>query len=317
MTSASTALSLDPAELRLSVVIVSFKSRPALAGCLESLIACRQPIPLEIVVVDNASNDGTVEMLRGTYPWVQVIANAENLGFTRGVNQGFERAQSDCVFMLNPDCVVTPEALELLLAALEAEPSLAAVAPTLLDGQGGVARSCGRFPDLWTLLCDHLRLVYLFPDSPRLARSRYGGWSMESLDRVDWASGAALLVSRRAWSEIGGLDENIFMYMEDVDWCRRAARDGRAVRYIPAARIVHFGQQSSRHMPVETYLHDLKSRVYYFRKHHGPLAALITKAILGLTLFLKWSAACVYYRGRKNARMYSAGMGAVWRASWP
>jgi GT2 family glycosyltransferase len=212
--------------------------------------------------------------------------------------------------------VVTLEALEHLLDALASKPRFAAVAPALLDGEGKVARSCGRFPSLWTLLCDHLRLIYLFPESRLFGGYKYGGRAMDSLSHVDWASGAALLIPREAWREIGGLDEEIFMYMEEVDWCRRAARAGWRVHYVPAARIIHHGQQSSRRVPVETYLHNVRSRVYYFRKHHGPFAAVAAAGILGLSLFLKWLATLPARHRRSHARMYAAGLRAVWTISW-
>jgi GT2 family glycosyltransferase len=298
----------------MSIVIVSYRSREPLDRCLESIAACRERLPLQVVVVDNASGDGTVEWLRATHPWVETIASAENGGFTRGVNQGVARARGTSVLVLNPDCEVSPEALERLGAALAADPSLAAVAPALLDGQGRTARSCGRFPTLWTLLCDHFGLAQRFHDSAWLGAYKYGGRPMDSLDRVDWASGAALLVSRARWDEIGGLDERIFMYMEEVDWCLRAAQAGHGVRFVPQAKIVHMGQQSSRQAPGETYLHNLRSRVHYFRKHHGVAAALVAKAILCASLAAKWTVAAAPAADRPAARVYRAGIEAVWAA---
>ena len=104
------------------------------------------------------------------------------------------------------------------------------------------------------------------------------------------------------------------MYMEEVDWCRRARASGRTVRFLPSARIVHLGQVSSRQLSRDTYLHNLRSRVYYFRKHHGALAALAAKAILALSLALKWVAAAISRAGRVEAGVYAAGMEAVWAA---
>lgn len=300
----------------LSVVIVSYRSRGPLARCLESLAACRTALPLQVVVVDNASGDGTLEWLAQGWPWVEVFANAENLGFTRGVNQGFARAGADRILMLNPDCEVDSAALVRLIAALDADPGLAAVAPALLDSDGRVARSCGRLPGLWTLLCDHLGLAQRFPGSPLFGRYKYGGRAMESLGRVAWASGAALLVARAAWERLGGLDERIFMYMEEVDWCRRAAVAGYGVRFVPEARVLHVGQQSARHAPGASYLHNLRSRVYYFRKHHGRFAALAVKGVLCASLALKWCLTAARRATRPAASIYRAGFEAVWSASW-
>ncbi len=300
----------------LSVVIVSYRSRAALERCIVSLAECRAELPLEVVVVDNASGDGTVEWLESAWPWVTVVANPDNAGFTRAVNQGVALARARRVLLLNPDCEVGAVALRWLVAALDTDESLAAVAPALLDGAGAVARSCGRFPDLWTLSCDHLGLARRFPDSRLFGGYKYGGLPPGALHTVGWASGAALLVRRSAWERVGGLDERIFMYMEEVDWCRRAWRAGYRVRFVPEARIVHVGQQSARQAPEASYLHNLRSRVYYFGKHHGPLAALAAKAILALSLALKWCVTAPRRARRPAASVYRAGLGAVWGAAW-
>jgi GT2 family glycosyltransferase len=216
--------------------------------------------------------------------------------------------------VLNPDCEVAPDALEHLIAVAGSRPGTAAVAPALLDARSEVSRSCGRFPDLWTLCCDHLGLAQAFPESSLFGGYKYGGQSMETLDRVAWASGAALLIPRAVHRRIGGLDERIFMYMEEVDWCRRAAAVGLEVRYVPAAHVVHFGQQSSRQVPGQTYLHNLRSRVYYFRKHHGVLAAAVAKVILMASLLFKWCASQPSPARRATAQVYAAGLEAVWAA---
>jgi GT2 family glycosyltransferase len=304
----------DAVRPRLSVVIVSYRSREPLGRCLESLERCRADLMLETIVVDNASGDGTVEWVAHAHPWVGTIANRANEGFTRGVNRGVARARGDAVLVLNPDCEVMPGALETLLEALEDDPALAAVAPALPGDDGVKARSCGRFPSLWWLACDHLGLASAFPRTALFGGYKYGERPMEALGEVSWASGAALLIPARVWQEVGGLDEAIFMYMEEVDWCRRAAARGLKVRYVPGAVIRHAGGQSSRQVPGETYLHNLRSRVYYFRKHQGPGAALAAKLILAASLALKWAVSRSAHSRRVVARVYAAGLAAVWAA---
>lgn len=301
---------------RLSVVIVSFHSREALVPCLESIERNAGGVTYEVIVVDNASQDGAVEWLAAAHPAVRVIENSVNAGFTRGVNQGLMLARGEALFVLNPDCEVLPGAFDRLLEALAFDPTLAAAAPALVDARGRLARSCGRFPNLWTLLADHFGLASAFPGSPLFGGYKYGGRPMESLDRVDWASGAALLVTRDAFERVGGLDEHLFMYMEEVDWCRRAAAAGLGVRYVHDARIVHVGQQSSLRVPGQTYLHNLRSRVYYFRKHFGPIAALAAKGILVASLALKWLTSQVSPARREASAIYAAGLEAVREAAW-
>jgi GT2 family glycosyltransferase len=299
---------------RVSVVIVSYRSRAALEACLQSLTECARPVPLEVIVVDNASQDGTWQWVAARHPRVRLIANPDNRGFTRGVNQAVAAARAETLLLLNPDCELRPEALIAWERALADRPRAAAVAPVLVDGDGRVARSCGRFPDLWTLACDHLGLARAFPGSTWFGGYKYGGRPVERLDRVDWASGAALLIPRAAWRAIGGLDEQLFMYMEEVDWCRRAARLGWEVRVAPEVRVVHVGQQSSMQAPAESYLHNLRSRVVYFRKHFGGRAARAAQLILLASLALKWAVSRLGRRASEWARVYSAGMGVVWAA---
>jgi GT2 family glycosyltransferase len=299
---------------RVSVVIVTYRSRAVLPACLESLRDCAQQVPLEIVVVDNASADGTPEWLMATWPQVRVIANPDNRGFTRGVNQGVAAAGGSTLLILNPDCRVAPGDLTRLLAALEADPNLAAVAPMLVDDHGHPARSCGRFPSLISLVCEHLGFARAFPGSPVFDAYKYGGRPLSRLGRVDWCSGAVLLVPRHAWLKLGGFDERIFMYMEEVDWCRRARRAGMVVRFVPEARVVHTGQHASRHVPEAIYLYNLRSRVYYFRKHHGRLAASAAKAILATSLVGKWLATRLGLSRAGEPRVYVRGLEVVWAA---
>ncbi|MFM8558862.1 MAG: glycosyltransferase family 2 protein, partial [bacterium] len=140
------------------------------------------------------------------------------------------------------------------------------------------------------------------------------GVPLDRLDEVAWASGAALLVPRRAWADVGGLDDGFFMYREEVDWCRRARARGWRVRYVPSATFTHTGQHASKGSGGRTYLHNLRSRVRYFRKHHGALAAVVAKGILLLSLVLKWVSSRLGARGEEASSVYVRGLEAVWAA---
>ena len=298
----------------VSVILVSFRSREVLGPCLESLAGCASRVSLEVIVVDNDSRDGTVQWLAQEHPEVRVVANPHNHGFASAVNQGLAIAQGDDLLLLNPDSLVTADGLERLRATLAKDLSCAVAAPMLLDDDGTPARSCGRFPDLWTLACEHLWLSRLFPRAAWAAGYKYAGVPLESLDVVGWASGAALLIPRRALRMVGGLDDGFFMYMEEVDWCRRATAQGWCVRYVPSAVFTHTGQHASRTSEGRTYLHNLRSRVRYFRKHHGPVAAFFAKAILGASLVLKWLSTRFGARGAEASSVYVRGLEAVWAA---
>ncbi|HEY6867411.1 MAG TPA: glycosyltransferase [Candidatus Eisenbacteria bacterium] len=308
---------------RVSAVIVRWSASPPLGPCLDALERCRARMPLEAIVVDQSSGDGALDPLRDRFPWIEVVEAADRRGFTFGINRGFARARGENVLMLSADCRISPEALERLLRALQCEPGLAAAAPALPDRLGLPARSCGRFPDLWTLLFDQLGLARAFPDSPVFGRYRYGGRWLETLEYVDWASGAALLVPRALWLELGGLDEGMFLSLEEVDWCRRAARAGHRVRFVPAARVVQASRTAAREVPEEAHLHHLRSCVHYFRKHHGATVAVVARAILSAGLLMRWAAASVPRPGEARgsrpgrsarARLCATGLGVVWAA---
>lgn len=299
---------------RVSVVIVTYRSRAVLDPCLRSLSKCASRVPHEVIVVDNGSEDGIVEWVAEAWPEVRVLANPDNRGFTRGVNQGLAAASGEALLLLNPDCQVTTHGLERLLEALERDRELAAVAPRLVDDRGQPARSCGRFPSLWSLACEHLGLARVFAGSRWFGGYKYGGQALETLGRVGWCSGAALLVTRAAYLRLGGLDEAIFMYMEEVDWCRRAHRMGLGVRFVPSATFVHSGQHAAHQVREATYLHNLRSRVYYFRKHHGAGAATAAKGILFASLALKWIATRAGIQRAGEPRVYARGLEAVWAA---
>jgi GT2 family glycosyltransferase len=298
----------------VSVILVSYQSRDVLEPCLVSLAECARRVPLEVIVVDNDSRDGTVQWLEREHPEVRVIANPHNRGFASAVNQGLEIAVSDDLLLLNPDSLVDADGLERLRATLASDLSCAVAAPMLLDDDGTPARSCGRFPNLWTLACEHLWLSRFFPRAAWAAGYKYAGVPLESLDVVGWASGAALLIPRRALRMVGGLDAGYFMYMEEVDWCLRATQQGWRVRYVPTAVFTHTGQHASKGSEGRTYLHNLRSRVRYFRKHHGAVAATVAKAILLMSLVLKWTSTRLGARGAEASTVYVRGLEAVWAA---
>jgi GT2 family glycosyltransferase len=298
----------------VSVVLVTHHSRGVLDDCLSSLAECAPGVAHEVVVVDNDSRDGTLEWLHAQHPAVQVIANPHNLGFASAVNQGLAVARGAMFLLLNPDSRVNAAGLERLIETLRADPACGVAAPRLLDDDGTPARSCGRLPTLWTLACDHLSLALAFPRSTWFASSKYAAVPLEELDTVGWASGAALLIPRRAYEQVGGLDDGYFMYMEEVDWCRRAQCLGWRVRYVPDATFSHSGQHASRGNGGRAYLHNLRSRVRYFRKHHGVLAGATAKAILLTSLVLKWLSTRAGVRGAEESTVYARGLEALWAA---
>ncbi len=255
----------------LSVVIVNWNVRDLLRQCLR-LILDTQCLTLETIVVDNASTDGSVEMVRAEFPGVHLITNADNRGFPAANNQGIAAAQGGYVLLLNPDTEVVGDALATMVAYAEAHPDVGIVGPQLLTPDGSVQSSRRRFPTLATAFFES---TWLKPYAPRRLLERY-----EFLDRpddvaqdVDWLYGAALMARREAVEQVGPMDEGFFMYSEELDWCRRFREAGWRVVYLPTAQIVHHGGKSSEQVIAARHIHFQTSKVRYFRKYHGRVAA--------------------------------------------
>ena len=256
--------------LDLSVVIVNWNVRDLLRRCLHSILASYklQVTSLHIIVVDNGSSDGSVEMVRTEFPTVHLIANTENRGFPAANNQGLTVAQGRYILLLNPDTEIVGDALATMVAFADAHPDVGMVGPQLLYPDGSVQSSRRRFP---TLATGFLESTWLERYAPRRLLERY-----EFLDQpddvaqdVDWLYGAALMGRREAIEQVGPMDEGFFMYSEELDWCRRFREAGWRVVYLPAAQIIHYEGKSSEQVVAARHVHFQTSKVRYFRKYHG------------------------------------------------
>jgi len=266
----------------LSVIIVNWNGRELLRNCLRSLLGHRssvigrqlntgpgpatEPFRLstEIIVVDNASTDGSAEMVSREFPDVRQIINAENLGFARANNVGIRAARGRYILLLNNDTVASPDALEGLVAFMEAHPDAGAVGPRLLRPDGAAQP--------YAFGCDPTPGYLLRRGINRLLFGRpLHDWATNDVQPVDWVSGACLLARRAAIEQAGLLDEKIFMYFEDNDWCLRIRRAGWRVYYDPQVAIIHIGGQSLAHNPAAARAYRESLR-YFYRKHYGPAA---------------------------------------------
>ena len=269
----------------LSVVIVAYKSRDALLECLAALEAGGGPGGREAVVVDNAPGDGSAEALAASFPAARHIANAENVGYARAVNQGIAATTGRYVLVMNPDCVVRPGAVAELAAHLDRHPRCAVVGPRILNPDGTLEYSARAFPDHLTFLFNRYSLLTRwFPGNPWSRRYLMTDWDHASVRDVDWLSGACMLVRREAIERVGAMDETFFMFNEDVDWCRRMKLGGWTVTYVPAATVVHHVGASRRKVAAKVIVERHRGMIHYFHKHHpsNPLVALATDALIML-----------------------------------
>jgi N-acetylglucosaminyl-diphospho-decaprenol L-rhamnosyltransferase len=262
----------------LSVIIVSHNTRDLLADCLTTLTDSSADLELEIIVVDNASTDGTLEHIREYFPSVHLIANNDNRGFAAANNLGIAAAGSPVVLLLNSDAFVNASVLSECLALIERDARVGMVGVQLLNPDGSVQAEDGKFPSLWTDISISLGLDKLWkrPVQTRAPRVR----------PADWVQGACLFVRRDAIQDAGSLDESFFMYSEEVDWCHRFWQRGWHVVYNGSVSVIHLGGASSRRNDLGRRIALYRSRLGLRRRMGGSLSC----AILWIVMVLGFAA---------------------------
>jgi N-acetylglucosaminyl-diphospho-decaprenol L-rhamnosyltransferase len=270
----------------LSIVIVNWNVRDLLRHCLHSIFHLpTSNFQTEVIVVDSASSDGSVAMVEEEFSQVRLIANSENVGFTVGSNQGIAASRGRYVLLLNPDTEIVGDALATMVEYLDDQPQMGALGPQLLNPDGSIQPSRRRFPTLATAFFESTILQQWFPHN-RVTRHYYmADQPDDEVQEVDWVTGACLLTRREAIENVGVLDEGFFMYSEELDWCRRAKERGWKVVYLPTARVIHHGGQSSEQVKSFQHIQFQRSKIRYFRKHHGLWQAEVLRLFI-LTTYL-------------------------------
>jgi hypothetical protein len=259
--------------MTLAIIIVSYNTRADLERCLASLSASPPSMPHEIVVVDNASTDGSPDAIRMRWPGVRLIPLPANVGFSAGNNAGIRQTRSDLILLLNSDTVVPPGAIDRLVARLAAHPLAAVAGPRLVDDEGRLEISFGR---MISPLAEAAQKA-----AGTLYERRFGPverWLRRaaSAERyVDWVSGACLLVWRADAEAAGLLDERYFLYTEDVDFCASIRRRGRRVLFTPETQITHLRGRSRAAAPKAMNAAYRRSQVAFYEKHHPRWAPLL------------------------------------------
>ena len=290
-------------EPRLAVVVVSFETREALLAGLAALRA-HAPFPLELVVVDNASSDGSADAVRERHPDARVVANSENVGFARACNQGWRASRAPHVLFLNPDAEVSPGAVLALLGILESHPTVGAVGPRTRGSDGSIQVSTG--PDLTPLAESRQRRLVLGVarrDPSALAQAE----ALHAREHEpDWVSGSCLLARRTALEAVSGFDERFFLYEEDADLCLRLRQSGWRVVFTPAAEVKHHLGRSMSKAPGRARLEYHRSHLLYYRKHNGALSRVALGVYLAARACAGWLSALV--SGDAAARSESAAL---------
>lgn len=229
----------------VSVAIVSYNTRDDLCRCLSTIRDSGTKCALEILVVDNASGDGTPDAVEKDYPEVHLVRNAENVGYSRAVNQAIHAASGRFILIINPDIEVLPGSIDALLAHMHHSPKTGIAGSKLLNPDGSLQYSCRTFYTLSTLLYRRTPLGKIFPQSRVVRDHLMIDWDHDTDREVDWMLGACLMVRTEAIREVGLMDERFFMYFEDVDWCYRMKQHGWGVMYVPGAVMMHVHRRES------------------------------------------------------------------------
>ena len=252
--------------LDLSVVTVGYRSREALRGLLTSIGDTAGP-GVETLLIDNASHDGTAEMVRADHPWVRLYENGANVGYSRAVNQGIRDSRGRYVLVLNPDVRVTPGALGELVRFMDRHRDAAIAGAKLLNEDGTLQESCRRFYTFWTLILRRTFLGRLFPNARALRSYLMADFDHSHSREVDWVLGACMMVRKEALDDVGLMDERFFLYFEDVDWCYRAWKSGWKVYYVAEATMEHaYARESARKMPSRLLLAHVVSLFHFYDK---------------------------------------------------
>jgi GT2 family glycosyltransferase len=295
--------------LRVSIVIVNWKTPKLLSECLDSIALDPQSAQFEIWVVDNNSADGSVELLSSRYSYVKVLANDFNAGFSKGCNQVIPLCSAPYILLLNPDTKVHDRAISKLAEFLDNHSQCGAVGPKVLNFDGTLQLACRRaFPDPVSAFFRITYLSRLFPKNPTFSRYNYSFQDPEKPLSVDALSGSCMMVRRSVVESVGLLDEDIFMFGEDIDWCWRIKQAKWTVDYYPSAVVYHMHGAASRFRPVGTTI-DLHKGMYVFYKKHlaqkywAPFNWLVYAAIwsrAGIFVLVNWSRALVSHSAAKQ-----------------
>ena len=271
----------------VSVIVVTYDGRDLLRRCLAALDAdLPHEATRELIVVDQASSDGTGSWLQAEHPDVRVVSLERNVGFGAGTNRGAALAGGRWLLLLNSDCFVDPGAIDELVRFGDGAPDVGIVAPRLRWPDGSLQRSCRRFPSPYRIATEYLYLRKLAPRSAALNGFYCGEFAHDAPRRVDWLTGACLLVRRELYERLGGFDESFFMYSEEVDLCRRALDLGFETWFDPAAGATHVWGGTAKRDPGPALRENVRSQLRYLDRHAGRAAAEAARGVMlaGLAL---------------------------------
>ena len=272
----------------VSIIIVSYNVKEYLQECITSIRKALAGIAAEIFVVDNASDDGSAALIKERFPGVQLIANTENLGFARANNLALTRAQGRFIVLINPDTVTQEDTFSTLLRFMDENPDAGMVGCKVLNPDGTLQHACRRsYPTPWVALTRLTGLSFLFPKSRLFGRYNLTYLPEDKISSVEAISGSFMMLRRRAFEQIGLLDEDFFLYGEDLDWCYRTIQSGWKIYYVPTTKIIHFKGESSKQSRFDTLRVFYQSMALFVKKHFRKRYFFITYYFLLVAIWVR------------------------------
>jgi len=269
--------------MKATVAIVNYNTKDFLDKCLNSIYKFGSKYDIDVIVVDNNSNDGSVRMVRNNYPDVKLITNSENIGYTAAANKAIKATNSDFIMLLNTDTEVFRGSIDKIIEYLENNPDVGVVGPKTIDSLGNVHLSCRRFPSFKEAAM-HVLIGIFWSKNPYTRKYKMIDFDHDKEVKIDWVSGACMALRRKALKEVGLFDERYYMYVEDLDICKRMWQAGWEVRYFPKAIVLHHIGGSTKGAGIELFYQQQKSVFRYFLKNYGNTWRIIFSPLLAIAL---------------------------------
>jgi GT2 family glycosyltransferase len=271
----------------VSILIVNWNTKQLLSDCLRSVHENAGDVEYEVIVVDNASTDGSQELVKSHFPQVILIENEDNRGFAAANNQGMAIAKGRYVLLLNSDTIVLEDSIANTVAFAEAHPQAGVVGCRVLNPDRTLQPTCFMYPSLLNMLLSSMYLYKLFPKSRLFGRERMTWWDRNDVREVDVVTGCFMLVRRKAIEQVGVIDEQFFMYGEETDWCFRFHKSGWKVMFAPVGEIIHFGGGSSRMVKYEMICQLRSSILLFIKKNRNRVAYVAACILVALFFFFR------------------------------
>jgi GT2 family glycosyltransferase len=253
----------------VSFVIVNWNTKDLTLKCIRSIIATKSAYSQEIIVVDNASGDGSVDAIKNEYPSVTVLSNGINLGFAKANNMGIERSTGRYICLVNSDVEVFADTVSFIIGYMESNLGVGIVGPRILFPDLTLQNSCRKYPNLWTKFCETAALNRIFPKTAIFSGEHMTHFAHDRFKKLESMAGCFMLIRREALSNVGLFDEQYFIYSEETDLCKRMNAAGWGIVFLPEVSVIHHHGASSSQDPQRFSIEQQKSLMKYWRKHHS------------------------------------------------